>query len=174
MKRLIAVSLTIQEILGVLLFALLTIVVTLQVATRFVLHLPMIWTEEAARFLFFWVVLTGASISVRLRRHFVIDLAGTADAVEGRTPRRRLRFVLRVGADLAIVAYAAFLVWIGIRYTQTGLLRTATNSEINMAVVYAAIPISAAAMVLYGVGNIVETLRGGPGEERPPRHEQLG
>ena len=39
---------------AVLVFAALTAVVSLQVLNRMALHLPLIWSEEVARFLFFW------------------------------------------------------------------------------------------------------------------------
>ena len=67
--------LRLNGLVAVLLFAALTAVVGLQVVNRLALHLPIIWSEEAARFLFFWVVLLGAAIGVRQRRHFVLDVA---------------------------------------------------------------------------------------------------
>jgi TRAP-type C4-dicarboxylate transport system permease small subunit len=141
--------------LAVLLFALLTLVVALQVVTRFITHTPFIWSEEAARFLFFWVVLLGAASSVRARRHFVIDIG---------IPRDRLgragRFVLDVLPDVLILAFGVFLLVQGIGYTRIGLLRTATNSRVNMGFVYAAIPVFATLCILYTLANLRKAARG--------------
>lgn len=161
----------IHDVVAVILFAVLTAVVALQVLNRLVLHLPIIWSEEVARFVFFWVVLLGAAIGVRGRRHFVVDLTG-GGRQRGGGP---LRFVLDVVPDLCVLGFAVFLLIQGIAYTQTGIFRTATNSEINMSFVYAAIPVFAALSVAYSVINLIADYRafttGRPLERRPPAAE---
>ena len=51
--RFLKALLKVNGAIAVVLFAALTLVVSLQVLTRFVLHLPFIWSEELSRFLFF-------------------------------------------------------------------------------------------------------------------------
>jgi len=134
-----------------LLFAGLTLVVSLQVFTRFVLHVPVIWSEEVARFLFFWVVLLGAAMSVKNRRHFVIDVTMGRSATWG----RKGRFLFDIIPDLCVLGFSIVLLVQGIGYTRVGLLRTATNSQLNMALVYGAIPVFAVLSVLYSAGNLL-------------------
>ena len=152
-----------------LLFAGLTLVVSLQVLTRFVLHIPVIWSEEVARFLFFWVVLLGAAMSVKNRRHFVIDITMGRSETAG----RKGRFLFDIIPGLCILGFSVFLLVQGIGYTRAGLLRTATNSQINMAIVYGAIPVFAALSVLYSVSNLIldyaAFARGQGPEPRPPQ-----
>lgn len=141
----------INAIVASVLFAALTAVVALQVFTRFVLHIPFLWSEEVARFLFFWVVLLGAAMSVKNRRHFVIDVTG------GRTKRwstgRRLLFDALPA--LCILGFCGFLLVQGIGYARVGMLRTATNSGLSMNLVYAAIPVFAALSILYTAGHLL-------------------
>ena len=141
----------VHGMVAVLLFVLLTIVVGLQVLTRFVLHLPLIWSEEAARFLFFWVVLLGAAMSVRTRRHFVLDIAMGSDW----TMRRSTRLLLDLIPQLCVAGFSLFLLVQGIAYARAGLLRTATNSQINMGLVYVAIPVFAALSIVYSAVNMI-------------------
>ena len=158
----------VNVVVAITLFALLTIVVALQVASRFLLHSPMIWSEELARFLFFWVVLLGSAMSVRNRRHFVVDITGGRR--ERLTPR--FRMLVDVIPELAIAGFCLLLLVQGILYTETGLLRTATNSRINMALVYAAIPVFAALSLIYATANLVADRAavrlGEPAVRRPP------
>ena len=157
-----------NSVVATVLFAGLTVVVVLQVIARFVLQVPLIWSEEVARFLFFWVVLLGAAMSVRSRRHFVIDVTMGRRRAFG--PKGR--FLLDVVPDLCVLAFSGFLLVQGIAYAEVGLLRVATNSQINMAFVYAAIPVFATLSVVYSVSNLLLDYaafsRGDAPEPRPP------
>lgn len=144
----------INALVASLLFALLTIVVTLQVVTRFILHLPFIWSEEIARFLFFWVVMLGAAMGVRNRRHFVVDVT------MGRTGRlgRRGRFLFDIVPDACVLGFSIFLAVLGVDYARSGMLRTATHSGINMSLVYGAIAVFAALSIVYSATNLLRDL----------------
>lgn len=136
---------------AVVLFALLTLVITAQIFTRFLFHLPLIWSEELARFLFAWVVMLGAALSVRNRRHFIIDVTG------GWRPRTRPgRLAFAIVPDLAIIGFAILLLVQGVEYTGVGVFRIGTNSQINMAFVYAAIPVFAGLSLLYAGVNLAK------------------
>lgn len=141
----------VNGIVAAILFAALTLVVSLQVFVRFVLHIPFIWSEELARFLFFWVVLLGAAMSVRTRRHFVIDVTMGRAVLGG----RKLRFLLDIIPQLCVFGFAILLLIQGVGYTRIGLLRVASNSQINMALVYAAIPVFATLTVIYSAAHLL-------------------
>lgn len=159
--------LRLNGLIAVLVFAALTAVVSLQVLNRLVLHWPIIWSEEAARFLFLWVVMLGAAISVRRRRHFVLDL--TRGGHRRTVGRRSLTIALF--PDACVLGFSVFLLLEGIGYMRTGLFRTATNSGVNMALVYAAIPTFAALSIAYSAANLLADVRafraGHPVEPRP-------
>lgn len=164
----VAVLVAVNRVVATVLFTLLTVVVALQVVSRFVIHAPFIWSEEVARFLFFWVVLLGAAMSVKDRRHFVIDVTG------GRTSGGpTLRFLLDIVPDVCVIAFSLLLLAEGLGYAQVGLFRTASNSRVNMALVYAAIPTFAALSVIYAATNLLvdwAAFREGRGPTpRPPQ-----
>ena len=140
----------INSFVAVILFGALTAVVSLQVLNRMILHLPIIWSEEVARFLFFWVVLLGAALGVRKRRHFVLDLS----MGRKRAGRSVVRFLSDAFPQLCVLGFAVFLLIQGVGYARTGLFRSATNSGINMVLVYAAIPVFAALTIAYAVANL--------------------
>src|ERR1700704_2437309 len=63
-----------ETIAVILLVALLTAVTFAQVVTRYLLGDPLIWSEEAARYLFVWVSMIGAALALREGGHFGLDL----------------------------------------------------------------------------------------------------
>ena len=140
---------------AVAIFAALTAVVALQVLNRVALHLPIIWSEEVARFLFLWVVMLGAALSVKRRRHFVLVVLPRRIG----TQRGPLAFLVDMVPDACVLGFALFLFVQGIIYVRAGTLRTGTNSEINMALVYAAIPVFAVLSVIYSIRNLVADYR---------------
>lgn len=75
---------------GVLLYALLLLVLLIQIGARFLLGLPLPWTDEAAVILYLWAVLWTAALVCREREHVVFDLL-----LQGRgAPTRRIMALL--------------------------------------------------------------------------------
>ncbi|HSB70071.1 MAG TPA: TRAP transporter small permease subunit [Candidatus Methylomirabilis sp.] len=104
--------------------------VTLQIASRYTGWIPRyIWTEEAARFLFIWIVMIGASIAIGEDTHFRVD-------VLPRPTRRWARIGSRVVVDLAYLAMAAVFVVSGYRYAEFGYIQTSERTGINMIAIH--------------------------------------
>lgn len=163
--------LRVNGIIAVILFAALTAIVALQVVNRLLLHQSFTWSEEIARFLFFWVVLLGAAISVRRRRHFVVDVSPASWRGGGHLQH----FLLDIVPQLCVLGFNVFLLVQAVGYTRAGTFRTASNSGVNMALVYAAIPVFAALAIAYSTLNLLADYRafraGPPPERRPPPAE---
>jgi TRAP-type C4-dicarboxylate transport system permease small subunit len=161
----IATLVAANRAIATVLFAMLTAVVALQVFSRFVIHAPLIWSEEVARFLFFWVVLLGAAVSVKDRRHFILNVIG--DRTSGGPT---LRFLLDIVPDVCMLAFSVLLLAEGTGYAQVGLFRTASNSRVNMALVYSAIPTFAVLSAIYAAANLlVDCAAFRQGRGRAPR-----
>jgi TRAP-type C4-dicarboxylate transport system permease small subunit len=73
-KRLLSVIEFMIEHVATYFFILFFIAVLLQVIFRYVLSLPLTWSEEAARYLNIWAVLLGAALAVKRREHLRVDL----------------------------------------------------------------------------------------------------
>lgn len=153
---------------AVAVFFALALVVALQVFTRFVLLAPLIWSEEVARFLFFWAVLLGAAISVRKRRHFVIDVfpnRGKQNRLGG------MQIVSNTLPDVFVFGFSFLLLVQGLDYVDIGKFSIGTNSRIQMSRVYAAIPVFAALSIIYSIANIVDDVQlARAGKEPPFKH----
>jgi TRAP-type C4-dicarboxylate transport system permease small subunit len=58
----------------VLLLAAMVVTVSLQVATRYLFGLPLIWSEEVARLLFIALIFLGAAVLARKREHLAVTV----------------------------------------------------------------------------------------------------
>ena len=96
------------EVAIVVLFAVLTVAVFIQVVARYVFNQPPTWTEELARFCQVWIVLLASSVCVRKGTHLAVDYLGPALA-----PRARRAVALFTGALVALYA-AVVAIW-GVR-----------------------------------------------------------
>ena len=77
MKRIQRFSQFLQKIetwVSGIFLAALTITCTLQVLTRFILHIPMPWLEEASRFSLIWMAFSGAPALTAQRKNISIDM----------------------------------------------------------------------------------------------------
>ena len=86
------------------LLAALVAVVFLQVASRFVLKLPLAWSEEVSRFIFIWFCWVGASYAV----HEYLHIRITAQFLV--MPRALRALVVRLG-DLVWIAFNLFALY---------------------------------------------------------------
>jgi TRAP-type C4-dicarboxylate transport system permease small subunit len=133
--------------------AALIVPVTLQVVSRYTDLIPTwIWTEEAARFLLVWMIMLGATIAVRLRGHFDIDLLPEPKTVKGKVFARLL-------VDVIVAIFGLAFLWVGAGYAWDASNEVSEITEMSMAYMYVAFPISAAGWLLFLGEQIFDDLR---------------
>ena len=131
-----------QLVITILLF-LLVIPVTLQIVARYTEFIPRyIWTEEAARFLFIWIIMIGATIAVRERTHFDVDILPKPS-----TPRWQA--VSELVVDCAILVIAAVFVVYGWGYAVFGYSQTSELTGINMMTMHLAFPLAGVTWIVF-------------------------
>lgn len=146
------------ELLIVAAMALLVADVVWGVFTRYALGAQAKWSEELARFLLVWVALLGGAVAFGAKAHLGVDY-----------------FVNRLHPDArkwtAVIAHLVVLFFAGevlldggARVVSEALTLEQTTPALGwkMGYVYLALPISGLFVVLYTVGNVVETLAGEP------------
>lgn len=127
--------------------------VTLQVISRYTDLIPtLIWTEEAARFLLVWMIMLGATIAVRMRGHFDIDLLPEPKTLRGKA-------VARLVVDGIVAAFGIAFLWVGAGYAWDAVNEVSEITEMSMAYMYVAFPISAAGWLLFLGEQIFDDLR---------------
>lgn len=100
-----------------------------------------IWTEEAARFLFVWMVMLGAILAVRDATHFDVDIWPELKA----GPNAMLRIV----SSIFVLLFALAFVWWGVQFTYFGWYQTSEIADLPMWLIFIAWPITGASWILF-------------------------
>jgi TRAP-type transport system small permease protein len=150
--RAIAISLDdwvarLETVAVILLVALLTAVTFAQVVTRYLLGDPLIWSEEAARYLFVWVSMIGAALALREGGHFGLDLVIR--------PMPQLRPVLSPLVILVKVMFLVILLKTGIDETRLASMQFAMTFPMRMQWAYLALPVGAGLMLFHIVVRVI-------------------
>jgi len=119
-----------------------TVVVFLQVIYRYLLAQPLHWSEELARYLFVWISILGAALSVQRRGHFGMDFFFKMLPDKGRRYLIFLIYLLMGVVVLVILVQGIFLV-------QKTAAQQSPAMEISMGWAYASLPAGAALMALH-------------------------
>ena len=123
-----------------------------QVFNRFWFHLPVAWTEEAARYLFVWLSLIGVIRSVRERANIEVDLF-----VQMLPPR--LQAAVDVLANVLLLVFLAALFYSSMIMLPMTARRRISTMNISAFYLYVAIPISASLMILFTLKNMLEAFK---------------
>jgi TRAP-type transport system small permease protein len=130
-KLLLLYDRALQTAITILTF-LLVIPVSMQILSRYTELIPRyIWTEEAARFFFIWIICIGSVIAVREQTHFNVDVLP-----KPKTPAGKAMAVLVV--DLAMLAMAIIFIVYGWEFLKFGYGQTSELTGINMAIIFSA------------------------------------
>lgn len=156
-------------VLGMGAMVFLTVIVAYQLLSRQFDALPfLLWTQEAARFAFLWMIMIGAAIAVRRQSHFVVDLLPSSASL--RIRKASYAFILATMAvTCAGIAYSGFL------YVSVASGRVSVTSGIPMAWVYLAIPFGACSMLVFIAEQIVLFARTSslPEDRKPSDRQEL-
>ena len=86
-----------DEVASLLMMAI-TVILILQVCTRYFLGDPLSWTEEVSRHLFVWLVFFGASGAIRDRSHIAVDVVSEHLSL-------RMRLIIMLGSNLLVLFF---------------------------------------------------------------------
>ncbi|MBN8757228.1 MULTISPECIES: TRAP transporter large permease subunit [Variovorax] len=140
-----------EHVLGVLVDGLAAALVLADVAVllagvvaRFVLHQPLIWSDELASMLFIWLAMLGAVVALRRGEHMRM----TAMVSKLPPQRRRLAEAIALYAALAFLAMVAWPAW---EYASEERFITTPALDISNAWRAAALPVGVVLMGMFAV-----------------------
>lgn len=138
----------------VFLFAVMVVVGTYQIVTRFVFNNPSTISEELLTYTFAWMAMFASALVFGKRDHmrmsFLVD----------KIPDSK-RKGLEIGIEVLVVAFAAIVLIYG-GFTIMGLTMTQKTASLGimMGVVYSVVPVCGILITIYGVLNIIDLWTG--------------
>ena len=135
------------------LLALMTILVTWQVVSRYVLNNPSTVTEELVLFSFVWMGLLGGAYLFGKSEHmamtFLFDKLSEKNQIK-----------VRIFFELVIMAFAvSILVFGGWNMSKLSMGQLSSSLQIPMGYVYLALPLSGITTVIYNALNISDIIK---------------
>lgn len=141
-----------EENLAALCLGGLLVTLFLQVFTRFITRDPLSWTEEAARYLYVYVVFLGSSAAVTERSHVAIDFFVLKLS-------RPLRLAIGLLVNVCVLFVLANLFYWGIRATLRQLNIPLVVLDIPYAWVYVIVPVTAVLMTIRTLAVMSDDVR---------------
>ena len=132
-------------------FGLLVIVVFMQVVTR-ITGIPMPWSEEAARFLFIWLIYLAGFIMVRKGINITFDL------VLELLPDRLWKVVF-TAVNLVSMFFLAVVIVLGFQVAMMNMTQLSSVMRIPIGFIYLAIPIGSLGMLIAQIETFVKLLK---------------
>ncbi|MGD9287103.1 MAG: TRAP transporter small permease [Desulfobacterales bacterium] len=151
MQRISDISNRITEGFLIIILTGMAVVVFLQVIFRYLLNLPLFWTEELARYCLVWASLLGSAVAVKRGQHIAVTI------LMDRLPAS-LRRGLTVFALIAVATILAIILWGGIQLVAITRAQISPALRVSMSIPYLAVPVGAGLMLLHTIVCIIETL----------------
>lgn len=123
--------------------------VAVQVIWRYVLSNPLPWTEQAARYLFIWMLMLAMPILVRRKNNMAFDL------LYNRFPEKAQK-VIQILTLILIGAFGVVYFIASLQLCIKAANKTAIGLGIPMVWVYGAQPVGAGLLVLTSLEQIIE------------------
>jgi TRAP-type C4-dicarboxylate transport system permease small subunit len=142
-----------EEILGSILVVAICVIMIINVGGRYVTRTPASWAEEVGTYLFIYLVFVGASLALKKRDHFAIDL------VVEKMPERLAR-IMRIVSAVLVIVFAGIVTFYGGKLMASGWHAVTPATEMPRAIPYAAVPFGGLLMLARGIEDLVRRVRG--------------
>lgn len=146
--------------LCVIIFALMVIIGTYQITTRYFFNKPSTVSEELLTYSFTWMALLASALVFGKRDH--MRMGFLADKLTG-TPRKILEIVIEL---LVMLLSGSVLVYGGATIMQLTMTQVTASLGIPMGIVYTVVPLSGVIIVFYSILNIIDLAVGYGREQR--------
>lgn len=129
--------------------AVMVVLIGSQVVARYLIGIPLYWSEEVARHLMIWLFFIGAVIALRRGAHLGIELL--PDSLPPMVAMALRALVLAI-----LGVFLAMMTWYGWELATRTMVQRASALHYPMGYVYAALPVSGFLMLLVTLERFME------------------
>lgn len=145
---------TVVSTICIVLFAVMVVVGSYQIITRFIFNSPSTVSEELLTYTFAWMAIFSSAYVFGKRDHMRMTF------IADKLPKEQ-RKILEIVIELLIIAFAVIVLIYG-GFTIMGLTMTQKTASLGvmMGVIYAVVPICGILIAIYGVLNVIDLCAG--------------
>jgi TRAP-type transport system small permease protein len=140
------------DVTALVAFAVMLVLVTLQVVFRYLIQVSVPWTEEAARWFYAWQIFLGSSLAMRERLHLQITVF--LDRFSGKP-----RACLDLFAALTGLGFLAGIIWGSVLMMRAVYPVQAGSFPVSTSYLYLSIPVGLIAMLALAAQAVGDSIR---------------
>ena len=141
------------SMIAILTFAVMSVLVCMQVISRFFFSHSFQWAEEMGRYLFIWSTMLASACAVHSHLNIGVDIV--VNNIKGKT-----QYIVKLMAQIFMILAVYILTVYGAKQTidvySAG--QTATSFPVSAAVLYLSVPVSGALMLFYSTVQLLELI----------------
>lgn len=130
-----------EEIISSIFILITTILVLINIVTRYFFRTGIYWTEEVATGCFVWAVFIGAAAAYKKGQHIGIDVI--IKNLDGRT-----KDMVKLLIDLLLLVLMSYMAYLSIQYVLTTYTKPTPVLDVSSAYISSSIPVGFSLMVL--------------------------
>lgn len=136
-----------------IIFAVIIIIQAAQVFCRYILNDSLVWAEELSRYLFAWLIMIGAVIAIKERKHIFIDI------IISRLSKKK-RIFIDLLISLSVISFSILITFSGFNlvYNTQNTLSPALGLPVNYAF-YASLPVLSIFAIVISWKNFIEDIK---------------
>jgi len=131
-----------------------TVLLFLSIVFRFVIHLPLAWTEEISLYGLVWLCYFGASLAIKRNSHLKMEIVTTY-------LNKKWKKIFDIISDILFFVFAAFVLYYVTKLTIDVGQRGAVSAVLQTPkwIPYLGIPVAFLLMLIRLVQNIVKSIK---------------
>lgn len=129
-----------------------TIIVNVNVLTRYFLSKPLYWGEEVATGLFVWTVFVGSAYAFRMHAHLGVDIL--VNALPG-----KIRSVVKVVMDVLVLLVLAMLTYVSTLYVYNTWDKLSNTLRVPSWYVSIAVPVGFGLSLIFAIYFLVKDMK---------------
>ncbi len=141
------------SVIAVMTFAAMSVIVCMQVISRFFFSHSFQWAEEMGRYLFIWSTMLASACAVHSHLNIGVDIL--VNNIKGKA-----QFIVKLLAQIFMILAVYILTVYGAEQTMDvySAGQTATSFPVSAAVLYLSVPVSGAMMLFYSTVQLLELI----------------